>query len=257
MTATTTEPSYVAPAFYSQYNLILLGGAALFSLASASPWPLVVGLVAEACWLGLGPQLPAFRRSVDAELEAERRQRLDDLVMDGMRALDPQQTARLLGVSQLVSVLALHAQEAKDAEVVAATRELEQLRHGFLELCQLQRRLESYLSDLEQHPPEHDVARLSQAYAAEKDLGVRLTLHQAIKLAQRKIEQKPQLSELRRNIELRLSLIEQSLQHARNQQQLGVSGGALARDLHALVRQFGTSVGFEAELSYLLATGAS
>jgi hypothetical protein len=251
MSATIDQPGYVSPAFYSQYNLILLAGSALFSAASASAVPLAVGLLAEACWLGLAPQLPVFRRSVDSRLEAERRQQLDDEVMSGMRALDPQQSSRLLGLGQVLSMFTMHAEDVRDPELLAAARELEQLRPVFMRLCQLQRRLASYLQELEQRPPEQEVARLSQAYAAEKDLGARLTLHQSIKLEQRKIEQKTRLLEASRNIELKLSLIEQSLQHLRGQQQIGANGAALARDARGLVTQVGDSAGLEAEVSEL------
>nr|MDQ2644746.1 hypothetical protein [Myxococcota bacterium] len=56
---------YLSSAFKLQYNLILLGGSALLSLAAASPVPLLLGLAAELLWLALAPTLPAFRRWVD------------------------------------------------------------------------------------------------------------------------------------------------------------------------------------------------
>src|SRR6187549_3235107 len=96
-------PSYLSSAFYSQYNLILLGGSALFSLASASPLPLLVGVAAEALWLGLGSRLPAFRRKVEQAADSERRARLDDEVMSGMRSLAPEHTARVLAIGQSIS----------------------------------------------------------------------------------------------------------------------------------------------------------
>src|SRR5215207_4409081 len=96
--AAEPAPNYLSTAFYSQYNLILFGGSALFSLAAASPVPILLGLAAELGWLAVGPGLPVFRRKVDQRLEAERRVRLDDEVMVGMRSLDVQHTSRLLAV---------------------------------------------------------------------------------------------------------------------------------------------------------------
>lgn len=249
-TAVASAPSYLSTAFYSQYNLILFGGSALFSLASASPVPILFGLAAELSWLAVGPSLPVFRRKVDQRREAERRARLDDEVMAGMRSLDAQHTSRLLGVGQAISMIALHAGEGRglDAELGSALVDLEQLRPVFLKLCKLHERLSLQLQELVQRPPELEVVRLSQAYAAEKDLGLRLTLHQSIKLAQKKIEQQARMVDMRRNVDLKLSLVDQSLTHLANQQQMGASAADLARDIRGLLSQVGTTAAFEAEL---------
>jgi hypothetical protein len=250
MTTTTLDaPSYVSVAFYSQYNLILLGGSALFSLAAASPLPFLVGVAAELVWLGLGPRLPAFRRRVEAQLDGERRAHLDDAVMQGMRELDPEHTSRLIAVGHNISWVLLRAEPAATGPAErAALLELEQLRPGFLRLCRLRQRIVQRLEELRQTPPEHEVAQLSQAYAAEKDLGLRFTLHQAIKLAQRKIEQQARFGDVRRQIDLKLSMIEQSLAQLRNQQQL--AGYAdLTRDIQGIASHVAGAASLEAELS--------
>lgn len=249
MTAATAQPNYLATAFYSQYNLILLGGAALFSLASASPLPLLAGVSVELVWLGLGSRLPAFRRRVDERLEAERRGRLDDEVMSGLRTLDSEHTARLLAVSQAISAIGLRVPEgAPDADLRSALVELDRLRPVLVRLCQLHERLSRRLQEMVVDPPEREVARLSQAYAAEKDIGLRLTLHQSIKQAQKKIEQQGRMVELRRGIELKLSLVEQALSHLQSRQQLGAPAQELARDVRSLVAQIGSTAPLEAEL---------
>jgi hypothetical protein len=253
--AAAPAPNYISTAFYSQYNLILFGGSALFSLAAASPLPILFGLAAELTWLALAPSLPVFRRKVEQRLDAERRAQLDDEVMAGMRSLDPQHTSRLLAVGRAVSLLAMRAGEdgAPAPALGAALLELEQLRPVFLKLCKLDERLSLQLQELAQRPPELEVARLSQAYTAEKDLGLRLTLHQSIKLAQKKIEQQARMVDLRRNIELKLSHIEQLLQHLANQQQMGVPAVDLAQDIRTLLTQVGTTAALDAELAEVAA----
>lgn len=247
-----TAPSYTANAFYSQYNLILLGGSALFSLASASPWPLLIGGAAELLWLGVGPRLPLFRRHVERQADGERRARLDDEVMQGMRSLLPEHNARLIALGQTISWLVLDAEaHASVPAERALLAEVEGLRPRFLRLCQLQERLGQRLEELRLAPPEQEVARLSQAYTAEKDLGLRFTLHQSIKLAQRKIEQQAQMVDAQRQIELKLALLEQSLLHLRNQQQLGVPFADLARDIQGVLAQTSGVAALEAELSEL------
>lgn len=247
-----TAPGYVSTAFYSQYNLILLGGSALFSLASASPVPLLVGVAGELLWLGLGPRLPAFRRHVERQVDNEQRAVLEDEVMLGMRRLAPEQGARLFAFGQNISWVSMKAEAVVTSPPErAALLDLEGLRPTFLRLCQIQGRLAQRLDELRLAPPDVEVARLSQQYAAEKDLGLRFTLHQAIKLAQRKIEQQARMTDAQRQIELKLSLLEQSLVHLRNQQQLGAAWSELARDVPGILSHGSGVPALEAELTEL------
>jgi hypothetical protein len=248
-TASVAAPNYLSSAFYSQYNLILLGGSALFSLASASVWPLAAGVGAELLWLGLGSRASAFRRSIDGRVEAARRSRVDDEVLSGMKGLGPEHNSRLLAVGQTISLISMHGGGTESEELRAALAELEQLRPTFLQFCQLHERLSQRLHEMVVNPPQQEVQRLSAAYAAEKDLGVRLTLHQSIKLAQKKIEQQSRMIELRRNVELKLSMVEQVLGMLRNQQQLGAPVQELVHEMRGLVAQVGTPASFDAEPS--------
>lgn len=245
-TATAPAPGYVSTAFYSQYNLILLGGSALFSLASASPLPLALGVGAELVWLTLAPRLPAFRRRVDEQADAERRARLDDEVMLGMRGLGQEHAARLLTLGQNISWVLLRGEAFKAPEERAALAELEQLRSSFLRLCQLDERLAQRLEEMRLAPPEQEAAQLSLAYAAEKDIGLRFSLHQAIKLAQRKVEQQARLGDTRRQIALKLSLIEQSLAHLRSQEQLGSAD--LLRDIQGVMSHASAAAALAADI---------
>jgi hypothetical protein len=82
-------------------------------------------------------------------------------------------------------------------------------------------------------------------------LGLRFTLHQSIKLAQRKIEQQAHLVDAQRQVELKLSFLEQSLLHLRNQQQLGAPWSDVARDIQAAVAQTSSLATLEAALGEL------
>jgi hypothetical protein len=247
--STQTADRYLSTAFYSQYNLILFGGSALFALASASPVPLAIGVAAEVLWLGVGPRLPGFRRRVDERADGERRAVLDDEVMVGMRGLSAEHTSRLLGVGQNVSWISMRAEGAlPDAFERAALLELETLRPTFMRLCQLRERLQQRIEELHASPPEHEVAELSRAYAAEKDLGLRFTLHQAIKNAQKKIEQQARFQDVQRQVELKLTLVEQAVSHLRGQQQLGLAGPDLVREIQGIVAQVVLVPALEAEL---------
>lgn len=246
---TTATPDYLSSAFYSQYNLILLGGSALFALASASPLPLAIGAAAELVWLGLGPRLPVFRRRIEQQLEGERRALQDDELAHAMRGLGTEHSARLLAVGQAISVIMLHAPDAHEPVMRAALVELESLRPTFLHYCQLHERLSQRLQEMVLAPPQQEAQMLAQAYAAEKDLGARFTLHQSLKLAQKKTEQQARMTDMRRSIELKLVLVEQSLAHLHQQLSFGVVAAELARDMSGLVAQVGTAARLEAELA--------
>jgi hypothetical protein len=252
MTATTTAtPNYVSSAFYWQYNLILLSGAALFSLASASLVPLAAGLGLELVWLLLGSRSSAFRHHVDMELETARRARLDDSMLGGMRALGTEHTSRLVALEQAISAISSRASSGGGPIPIGALAELDQLRPLFLRHCQLHERLSRRLQELALAPPEQEVARLSQAYAVEKDLGARFTLHQGIKLAQKRLDQQARMVEMRRELEQALAPIERIPGQLHQQQQLGLSSAELATDMHALLSSVGMPETFEAELSEL------
>jgi hypothetical protein len=250
MNTMTAPPSYLSSAFYWQYNLILLGGAALFSLASASLVPLAVGVTAELVWLGVGPRLGAFRRHVEHELETERRARVDDDVLGGMRRLGPEHQSRLVALEQAITAVSARA-SASGSIPIAALAELDQLRPLFLHTCQLHERLSRRLQELVLAPPAEEVQRLNRAYSAEKDLGARFALHQAIKVAEGRVEQQARMLELRRELEQKLALIERMPEQLYSRQQQGASNAELAADMHALISGVGIPVSFEAELGEL------
>jgi hypothetical protein len=165
-----------------------------------------------------------------------------------MRGLSAEHGARVLAVGQAISVIALNAPDAHEPAMRAALAELESLRPAFVHYCQLHERLSQRLQEMVLSPPQQEAEVLAQAYAAEKDLGARFTLHQAQKLAQKKIEQQARMTDVRRGIELKLALVEQALAHLQQQLSLGVVAADLARDISGLVAQVGAPARLEAEL---------
>jgi hypothetical protein len=205
--------------------------------------------VAESLWLGLGAKLPAFRRYVDDQADGVRRARIDDEVTAGMRGLGPELSARLVAVGQNISWIVMRAETGPlKAEARAALLELESLRPAFMRLCLVRERAAQRLEELNASPPELEAARLARAYAAEKDLGLRFTLHQAIKQAQKQSELKHRLGELEQQVEVKLSLVEQALAHLRGQQQLGLLGSDLSREVAGIMAHVLLVPALEAEL---------
>ncbi|HCF58276.1 MAG TPA: hypothetical protein DFS52_09830, partial [Myxococcales bacterium] len=82
---------YVKTAFLSQYNLIALGGAVLFSAVSMDPLALLVAAGAELVYLGVVPSLPGFKRMVRRRRALERRASEQQTVDRMLEELSPNQ----------------------------------------------------------------------------------------------------------------------------------------------------------------------
>lgn len=163
--------------------------------------------------------------------------------------MSPDHATRVHSVSQSISWLTMRAEpKVQTTEEREMLLDLEELRPVFVRLCQLHERVGQRLEEVKASPPELEVAELSRAYAAEKDLGVRFTLHQGIKAAQKKIEQQGRWLELHRQAEHKLAIVEQSLSHLVGQQQLGLAGADLVREVQGVISHVTTLPAMEAEL---------
>src|SRR5262245_52855818 len=81
-------------AFWNQYNLILIGGAGLFALATFSWLPLLVGAGAEALWMVLGADSGPFRRWVERQESKERQTEIAAKAARALASLDEHYQAR-------------------------------------------------------------------------------------------------------------------------------------------------------------------
>lgn len=213
-------PSYVKYAFVDQHNLVLLFGAACFSLAFASPLPLFVGLGVELAWLTIGPNLPAFRRWIDRRLDTQRRALADDAMAATLAKLPATQSRRYVSMNRSaeeVLTLTRNRSGLPPGELSRATLALAQVRSTFLEYQLLSGRVASLIDATPSAALEQEAARLQEAYAADKDLSVRMTIRKALTQNQRQKQQAQQLTSVDRTIELRLSMIEKALGHLKGQ----------------------------------------
>jgi hypothetical protein len=101
------EPSYLADAFRSQYNLIGLGTAIGFAILSGSALPLILAAGVELAVLPLVASHPRFQRLVRArrmEIEQEERDAKKQIESAEMiRALDEPERARYRGLETLAA----------------------------------------------------------------------------------------------------------------------------------------------------------
>lgn len=240
---------YLSSAFKLQYNLILLGGSALLSLASASPVPLLLGLAAELLWLALAPNLPAFRAWVDRRPAPEpaSSHRVSGSFQppsssfapppSSLSPLDAQHAGRLVALERAISEVRALGFESGDAEFERAAQKLEQLLPQFRRLSQQHQRLLRYLDEVKKPELEAEIAELGKAFAAEQDLGLRMSLRQARTVAERRLEQRARIAATSRAAEIKLQTIERSIGACRG---LGlVSSRDLGVEADAIVAQLG------------------
>jgi hypothetical protein len=97
-------------AFWNQYNFILLGAAALFSVVTFTWVPLMLGAGAEALWLFLGADSSPFKRWVAIQESQEDKDRLKQQAEVSLAALN-----RLIaGASMILLWSAAHSRAAAE-----------------------------------------------------------------------------------------------------------------------------------------------
>jgi len=205
-------PSYFRAALSNQYNVILLAGSASFSAAWASWAPLVSGLVGEALWLVMGPQLSAFRRHTDAQQQTELAARAP--AAPPSPQVPPEYAERVAAVEsslRRVEELCATRSDLGVEERAELTRRLAALLPSFVGVCATHQRLRRAALQVPLADLQTELASLHQALAAETDLGVRASLRRGFTVAERRIKQLEGNEAACRSIELGMQNFLQSL----------------------------------------------
>jgi hypothetical protein len=247
-------PGYVARAFFVQYNVILLGGAVLFSLASASPIPLAVGFGLEAIWLLVGPKFPWFRAWVDRMHREAEGEKQKAILEEALHGFDQTMATRLWSLHALVRELCEFLAVSSDPDLPLTNGYLNEIEAGYLDLSKAVQRLSQFLTSTPHADLESEAERLRADFTRERDLGVRLTLRQAIKLAEGRLAHRERVTNTRRAVELKLDAIDRSLAYVRSQAR-GIGPNVdLTRELATLAHEARGFAALEAEVREALNT---
>jgi len=212
--AQLTPPSYLKYAFKDQHNLVVLFGAACFSLAFASPIPLLVGGSAELLWLLIGPRLPAFRDWVDRQLSRQYLARSESAIEGALGELSEPDANRFRELSRNATQLVVTAQaRLPSREVQLAEHALLELRRTFLDYQFLRQRVDALVDATPIADREQEAEQLQHSYSAERELTVRMTIRKALNALQRRISQQTALAGVSRSIALRLEMLEGAMQY--------------------------------------------
>src|SRR3954467_12273186 len=95
------KPTLFQRAFWNQYNLILLGAAGLFSIATFTWIPLLLGGGIEALWLLLGADSTPFKRWVAIQEGRERQEALKKHAAGALQLLEPAYLRRFRDLEQV------------------------------------------------------------------------------------------------------------------------------------------------------------
>jgi hypothetical protein len=242
LTAPPSErPSYAARAFLLQYNLILLGGSALFSLAGASPWPLAIGFGAEFLWLTIGSNLGGVRRWLDRR----------EVFTEGPPAapaepepaplppLDREHQQRLATLDRVLGELRTLAGPRADPAYRRAVDRLDQIHVAFRATCEAEQGIQHFMAATSEADLQREVEQLEKTIASEKDLTIKLTLRQALVLAKRRIDQRQSMSSELGALSLKLGTVERAVGHLFTQGRALGGTAKLAAEIDAVVSALG------------------
>jgi hypothetical protein len=205
--------SLIRRALLNQYNYILLGGTFLFSVATMSWLPAIVGVGAEVLWLVLGADSSAFRRWVDRQESKEAKQKMLVEIGRMLGSLEPSYADRFQALHRTSEEVQALARENKGIEFTLLQEELTKLGHllhSFLKMAAQHQRLSRYLNDNPLSDVERDIARCQRALKQEPDSRVQASLKQALSLAQKRLRQHEQIEGAWRALSVQMDTLEKS-----------------------------------------------
>jgi hypothetical protein len=229
-------------AFFNQYNLILLGGAAAFALALTSYWPLVVAGVGELVWMAFGAGSGWFRGVVERQQSRELQAHHADTRSMAAAGLAPHYAARLKaleGLSREIRRLVID-RGLDPSPLDREGRGLDAMLLVFVKIATLHQQLDQFAGAGSVGHVEQELMRLGQQLADEKDMSVRLTLRQALTLGQRRLKQHEQIDSQRRALGIKLSTLEMSFDYLRSH----VFGGSSAEELALALDELAAGASF-------------
>jgi hypothetical protein len=210
------KPSLFQRAFWNQYNFILLGAAGLFSIATFTWLPLLVGGGVEALWLVLGSDSTPFKRWVAIQESREERERLKQRAATALQLLEPAYLRRfrdLETVSERVQSLAKENPSLETQLIQGEMDKLGRLLHSFLDMAVTHQRLGHYLADNNEEDMRRDIDATERALRHEQDKEVCAGLRQSMALAQKRLKQHQSIEASYRLLGVKMDTLDKSFRY--------------------------------------------
>jgi hypothetical protein len=206
-------------AFFNQYNLILLGGTALFALTTFSWLPLLVGGGLEVLWMVLGPDTTLFKRWVARQESREEQERLKKQAAEALEVLGEEYVNRFAGLQQLGEDIRQLADENPSLETSLIQDEMTKLgemMHVFLQMAVLHQRLRGYLRENSETDIRRDMAQCEKAMRGETSREVQASLEQSLALAQKRMRQHGNIEASFKALSVKMDTLEKSFRYLKS-----------------------------------------
>ncbi|MBI3183355.1 MAG: hypothetical protein HYZ28_14555 [Myxococcales bacterium] len=213
-------PSYLRSAFLNVYNLSLLSGAALASIATGEYVLGAVALGLEAAWLLLGPELKPFQRAVNRAQREERERADRERVKKLMETLPEREWARAHALDELRREIERDMQANPSFQVVLLQTEIDklhQLHSNFVGLASACVRAETYLSATEVRELELQLEVQRKIEKNAKDAAVGEIARKNAQVLQRRIETIKEIQNFLARARGQMMLIENTVRLLRDQ----------------------------------------
>ncbi len=215
-TAGGKKPGLVHRAFWNQYNFILLGAAGLFSIATFTWIPLLLGAGVEVLWLTLGSDTAPFKRWVAIQEGLEAQQRLKQHAEACLSALESAYLRRfneLEQVSERIQALAKENPSLETQLIQGEMDKLGKLLHSFLDMAVTHQRLGHYLAGNDENDLRRDIESTERALRNEQNSEVTAGLRQGLALAQKRLKQHQSIEASYRLLSVKLDTLDKSFRY--------------------------------------------
>jgi len=206
-------------AFANQYNYILLAGAGLFSIATFSWLPLLVGAGVEALWLTFGPDTPFFKNWVEQQDRKEDRDRLAQQSASALAMLQPGYVSRfkqLEALAQEISQLAEDNPSLETSLIQDEMKKLGGLLNSFLQMAVVHQRLGDYIGDNSETEIQREINRLERLLTSEKSREVQASLRQNLALEEKRMRQHASIASAFKVVTIKMDTLEKAFRYLRS-----------------------------------------
>jgi hypothetical protein len=211
--------TYVKEAFKSQYNLIGLGGLALFALVSGSALPLLLGAGIELIYLSLVPNNSRFQRLVRSWKYAEQKRQHETSLNAIFEELPPEMRLRYAEVDKLCrSIRENYNRLSASSQIFAQQMEdrLQGLAQSYVRLLYAAYQYRQYLLTTTPNSIQRDINELKKGLASDTPK-VQEINRKRIEILSKRLEKFDKAQESGKVVDAQCAAMEEVLQLIRDQ----------------------------------------
>jgi len=230
--------SYVKAALQWQYNLIGLGGAAVFAAISGSELPLILGAGLELIYLSIVPQMASFQRLVRSWKYESEKKEIEARLRALFQQIPPEMRVRYGRLDQICKdIRANYARLSSTSQLFVQQMQerLDGLLQGYLRLLHGAQQHYEYLRATDPERIRREAAELKRALSSEPPK-VQEINRRRIEILNKRCEKYAKIHENSEVIQAQCAAIEDVLQLIRDQSVTMRDPQQVSDQLEGLVR---------------------